>query len=145
MEQVVSQQTRDLELMLDQCWPAVYDVGPTSNQHCFNVSDEPRCVFSEDTNYQSVAIQVNLQSGSVIITSPGPRTATLQNSRTQLQIRQEKWKPPNSVALNRLTIWQLLQQWLVQLARKKYLVKISRGLRGVRMTIAGLYLCISAC
>ena len=24
-----AQQTRDIELMLGQCWPAVYDVGPT--------------------------------------------------------------------------------------------------------------------
>ena len=33
-----TQQTRDIEQMLVQCWPAVYDVGPTFNQHQFNVS-----------------------------------------------------------------------------------------------------------
>ena len=28
----------DAERMLIQCWPIVYDAGPTLNQHCFNVS-----------------------------------------------------------------------------------------------------------
>ena len=31
-------QTRDIEPMLGQCCPAVYDVGPTFTQHWFNVS-----------------------------------------------------------------------------------------------------------
>ena len=32
-----SPQTRDIEPMLVQCWPAVYDVGLALNQHWFNV------------------------------------------------------------------------------------------------------------
>ena len=32
------QQTRDIEPLLVQCWPAVYDVGPTLNQQRFNVA-----------------------------------------------------------------------------------------------------------
>ena len=35
---VVSHQTRDIGPMLCQCRSAVYDVGPTLNQHWFNVS-----------------------------------------------------------------------------------------------------------
>ena len=35
---LIAQQTRDIEPMLVQCWPALYDVGPTLNQHLFNVS-----------------------------------------------------------------------------------------------------------
>ena len=34
----VTQQTRCIEPLLVKCWPAVYDVGPTLNQHWFNVS-----------------------------------------------------------------------------------------------------------
>ena len=34
----LSQQSRDVEPMLGQCWPAVYDVGPTLTQHWSNVS-----------------------------------------------------------------------------------------------------------
>ena len=30
---LTAQQTRDIEPMLVQCWPAVYDIGPTINQH----------------------------------------------------------------------------------------------------------------
>ena len=33
-----SQQTRDLHPMLVQCWPTVYDVGPTLKQHWMSVS-----------------------------------------------------------------------------------------------------------
>ena len=33
-----SQQTRDVEPMLVQCWASVADYGPTLNQHCFIVS-----------------------------------------------------------------------------------------------------------
>ena len=33
-----SQQTRDIEPMLGQCWADVLDVGPTLIQLCFNVS-----------------------------------------------------------------------------------------------------------
>ena len=33
-----SQQTQDIEPMLDQCWADVVDDGPALNQHCFNVS-----------------------------------------------------------------------------------------------------------
>ena len=32
------QQTRDIELMLGQCWTSVVDVGPTLPQHWLNVS-----------------------------------------------------------------------------------------------------------
>ena len=32
------QQTRDIELMLGQCWADVVDSRPTLIQHCFNVS-----------------------------------------------------------------------------------------------------------
>ena len=38
---IATQQTRDIESMLGQCWPAVYDVGPTSSQHWLNVSCLP--------------------------------------------------------------------------------------------------------
>ena len=34
----VTQPTRHTYPMFDQCWPTVYDVGPTLTQHCFNVS-----------------------------------------------------------------------------------------------------------
>ena len=34
---VQSQQTQDSEPMLFQCWPTVYDVGPTLKQHWFSV------------------------------------------------------------------------------------------------------------
>ena len=33
-----TQQTQDIESMLGQCWPDVYDSGPTLTLHCFNVS-----------------------------------------------------------------------------------------------------------
>ena len=33
-----SQQTQDIEPIMVWCWPNVYDAGPTSNQHRFNVS-----------------------------------------------------------------------------------------------------------
>ena len=33
-----SQQTRDVDLMLDQCWHSACDAGPASNQHWFNAS-----------------------------------------------------------------------------------------------------------
>ena len=47
-----TQQTRDIELMLFQCWPAVYDIGPTLNQHLFNVS----CLLGIAYNTCSIAI-----------------------------------------------------------------------------------------
>ena len=34
---VFTERTRDVEPMLGSCWPIVYDAGPTSTQHCFNV------------------------------------------------------------------------------------------------------------
>ena len=34
----ISQQTRDVELMLVECWASVEDYGPTFNQYWFNVS-----------------------------------------------------------------------------------------------------------
>ena len=34
----LSQQTRDFDPMLFQCWPTVYDAGPTLNKHWANVS-----------------------------------------------------------------------------------------------------------
>ena len=33
-----SQQTRDVQAMLAQCWASVADGGPTLSQHCWNVS-----------------------------------------------------------------------------------------------------------
>ena len=35
---VVSQQTRDIEPLLDQCWASVVDGGPTLNQQRLNIS-----------------------------------------------------------------------------------------------------------
>ena len=35
---ITTQQTRDVKPMLFQCWPTVFDVGPTIKQHWFNVS-----------------------------------------------------------------------------------------------------------
>ena len=35
---MLTQQTRDIEAMLGQCWADVVDGGPTLNQHWFNVS-----------------------------------------------------------------------------------------------------------
>ena len=32
----LSQQTPDIHLMLFQCWPTVFDAGPTLKQHCLN-------------------------------------------------------------------------------------------------------------
>ena len=37
----LSQQTRDIDLMLDQCWATVYDAGPTLVQHWVDVSCLP--------------------------------------------------------------------------------------------------------
>ena len=36
--QWASQQTRDIDQMFDQCWPTVYDVGPTLVKHWLDVS-----------------------------------------------------------------------------------------------------------
>ena len=36
--QYQSQQTRDNDPMFDQCWPTVYDVGPTFVKHWVDVS-----------------------------------------------------------------------------------------------------------
>ena len=44
---VQSQQTRAIEPMLDHGWPAVYDVGPTLNQHWFNGSCLPGCPINQ--------------------------------------------------------------------------------------------------
>ena len=41
MRVLSSQHTRDIEPMLAQCCPAVYDVGPTLSQHRFTVSCSP--------------------------------------------------------------------------------------------------------
>ena len=38
VEKSEAQQIRDVYTMLVQCWPAVYDVAPTLNQHWVNVS-----------------------------------------------------------------------------------------------------------
>ena len=38
-----SQQTRTIHLMLVQCWPIVYDAGPTLYQHWVNVSSLLGC------------------------------------------------------------------------------------------------------
>ena len=35
---VDSLETQDIEPMMGQCWPAVYDGGPTLTHHWFNVS-----------------------------------------------------------------------------------------------------------
>ena len=54
---ISSQQTRDIEPMLVQYWPAVYDVGPTLIQHWFNVSCLLGCSLTVNGLY---SIQVSL-------------------------------------------------------------------------------------
>ena len=36
--EILAQQTREVDPMLDKCWPTVYDAGPTLALHRINVS-----------------------------------------------------------------------------------------------------------
>ena len=74
----VSQQTRHIDLMLDQCWPTVYDVGPRPIQHWVDAS----CLLGSVnvTRPANVGLSSTTGSMSLVMSNGNPQPPEAQKN-----------------------------------------------------------------